>query len=415
MREDALELQAVIERSSRWLLAHQDAKTGGWSDLPGKPPSTLNTAEVLLALVDGGVSVVAVGAQPILRAVAFLLEHQVKEGVDQGAWTRTSGGVSTPDLIRTSFAVQALIRTGKGIDDPCIWNAVQWILDVGNPDHGWGPRRQSATSLMPTCFALLTLVETCRGGMESCRQPIERGVELLVNTFQNPDGSFGAEDEVVAPHTIYGAMVLQEARRQHLSRFPDRERDALDWLLANPDKAKRLVEEDVPIGEGAYGFLYMTDSLLLRVLASSLDKRHRASSLAEEALQSVKDKMQPDGGFFGYRTFSWSTAKVVSGLQAAHHQYPRFPTRKPEYAGLRVGHFLLGFAILLGIGMVFLSARGQFGVLQTFFFTFVLLVLLVAYGKIGQETFKGLTERLLDKLSWGRSSDSGTRTDKEPQ
>ncbi len=113
--------------------------------------------------------------------------------------------------------------------------------------------------------------------------------------------------------------------------------------------------------------------------------------------------MQPDGGFYGYRTFSWSTAKVVSGLHAAHFHYPRFPVRSPEYPGLRVGNLLLGFAVLSAAGMIYLSLQGKFGVPQTFFFAFVLLVLLVAYGRIGQETFQSLVERLLDKLPSGSS------------
>ncbi len=116
---------------------------------------------------------------------------------------------------------------------------------------------------MPTCLALLALLETCKGGMDTCRAAIEEGIELLVTEHQNPDGSFGTADNLVAPHTIYGAMVLQEARLQHLRCYPENEREAIDWLLLHPDDAKRLVEEDLPIGEGAYGFLFMTDSLLL--------------------------------------------------------------------------------------------------------------------------------------------------------
>ncbi len=116
-RDEGPELQQVMARSSRWLLSHQDSRTGGWSDLPGKPPSTLNTAEVLLALVEGGASVVAVGAKPVRKAVEFLLAHQVRQGEDRGTWPRISGEASTPDLVRTCFVLQALIRTGKGVDE----------------------------------------------------------------------------------------------------------------------------------------------------------------------------------------------------------------------------------------------------------------------------------------------------------
>lgn len=411
------ELREAVRRSSEWLLARQDPETGGWSDLQGKQPSTLNTAEVLIALLGAGGDVVNAGDKRIQRAVDFLLRHRVRAGAEQGAWPRekldeAGNRMTFPDIVRTSFAVQALIRTGKSVDSDPVRDAIHWIRSIRTDDGGWGYRRGAGAELTPTCFALMALLEAYRAGLEAAREVSEGGLDFLVRTSHNEDGSFGVGGRLTAAHTIYAILVLQLARQVGIGSYLRQEKQAIDWLLEHPDDAKKLVEENFPISDmkrGDYGFLYMTDALLLKVLSASGSDDHRQTSLATEALNCLKDKMHPDGGFYGYRVFSWSTAKSMSALSAAHYDYPQFPKRKPEQ---RSGRFNVESAVflfaVLGAGvLIYLSNRDRFGLLQAALLGFFMLALLLAYGKLRERSFVTLVKSLIDRLRPNRSGDQG--------
>ncbi|MBV5328423.1 MAG: hypothetical protein JZU65_12450, partial [Chlorobium sp.] len=111
------QITKIINTAGEWLLKQQDRKSGGWADRPGGHVNTLNTAEVMIALIDSGICTAGSGA--IQQANQFLLKHQTSEGQDRGSWPREvvmeqSLTVYIPDLVRTSFSIQALIKAGLG-------------------------------------------------------------------------------------------------------------------------------------------------------------------------------------------------------------------------------------------------------------------------------------------------------------
>lgn len=107
------------------------------------------------------------------------------------------------------------------------------------------------------------------------------------------------------------------------------------WIRRNPDSALRPVEEDASLDpsrpEATYEFVHALDALTLRVLAGSTQSSDTGLALFHDALTSLKDRMDADGGFFGFRTFSWSTSQVLSSLHEAHgRSMTEFPRRQPE-------------------------------------------------------------------------------------
>lgn len=393
-----VELKEVMKKSADWLLKNQDPHTGGWADRAGEPSSILNTAEVIIAILDG--HTIRPGDNRIQKGVQFLLDHQCTRGADQGAWARelpgNGGGIiQIPDMVRTSFAIQALIKAGTWVNKEPVKNAIDWLLAIRNEDNGWGYRRDTPSEPMPTCFALMALLEVYNAKMEECQQPAIDGLKFLVGNYCNTTGSFGAEGPLEAVNTIYAALVLQEARRCELSSYFNKEERAIEWLLTHPDKARKLVEGRIMIdtdGRFNYDFLFMTHSLLIRVLAGSVHKEHQNSKLARETLITLGDKMDPSGGFYGDRVFSWSTAKVLSALSMAVSHFQEFPERSPEYSGLKAGILVWIFAILLSAFVVYLTINESFKLLHAGVFIFLMLASLLAYGMIGEKTFKELVK-----------------------
>jgi hypothetical protein len=391
----------AIASSGQWLLRHQDPKSGGWGDLPGKPPSSLNTAEVLVALMKA--ADVPAAHKQIRAGVDFLKHTQTTSGEDAGCWARvvTPAGrqpKAVPDLLRTCFAVEALVAAGGS--EAAVESGVEWILDVAGDDGVWAFREGAPSRVLPTCFALLTLLVVHGSGLHDCREPITTGLRWLV-AQQSETGSFGPQDRFEAVQTIYCALVLEEARECELSVFANQEKRALDWLLENRNQAVKFVEGTIdidPDGDANYGFLYMTDALVVRALSDSSDTTHQKSETANGAMLSLRAKMAPNGGFFGERVFSWSTAKALFALCAARDSFAQFPVLKPEttepLGGVRVGHVLTGVIVLVALLGVALAFAGRFNAGTGIFLGFLILACLLGYGRIGEKTFRELVGRI---------------------
>lgn len=411
----------IINTASEWLLKQQDQESGGWADLPGGHVNALNTAETMIALIDGGICIA--GADSIRNAVQFLLKHQTDEGQDRGSWPRevvTEQGntVCIPDLVRTSFAIQALIKAGVGINQEPVQEALKWLLTIRDEDtKGWGYARGKLSKLMPTCFALTALLETYGACPGTSQMQIRESLKHMVDTYYNDGGdevrgSFGDFGPLQGVHTIYAALVLQVARNNNLSVYLKQEKQAIEWLLRHPDTAIRLKEEWVAIVDysnatgcqaGGYGFMFMTDTLLIRLLMGSDNVSDRETLLARDAMNSLKDKVDENtGAFYGSRLFSWSTAKALSALsvlrQHAGAEYPDFPQRPPEYKGWKIGSVILGFGVLLSGFGFYLMVTEKFSLLAFSFFAIMMLVALLAYDKIGEKTFKELFGGLISPL-----------------
>ncbi|HXQ24478.1 MAG TPA: prenyltransferase/squalene oxidase repeat-containing protein [Candidatus Acidoferrales bacterium] len=394
------ELSEAVERAASWLLTNRDPTTGGWATQQGARANTLNTAEALCALFDAKIQP---GDMRVRDAVAFLLKHQCKAGADQGSWPREivledGSQALIPDIVRTCFVVEALIKSGIGPTDEPVAAALEWIQGMRNADGSWPYRRAAPSALMPTCFALLALVEAYRAGDQSLKSVIEAGLDRLVARFRQSSRAFGQPGPLEAVHTIYATLVFQAARRADLSRFNRQEVEAISWLRQHPNQATRLVEERMeidPNGPGDYGFLFMTDALLIRVLAGAATQEPRNSELVRGALMGLAGKTDESGGFYGYRVFSWSTAKAISALCVAGAEYQDFPKQSPEYTGLTVGPFILAFALLLAVFVTYLSSVERFSFSTALSFMFLMLAALFGYGKLGEKTFAELVQRIL--------------------
>ncbi len=235
---------------------------------------------------------------------------------------------------------------------------------------------------------------TARPGAELVER-VERGLRYLTETALREPGYFSSSrvaDVLAAPHTITAVLALQKARELGLVTDASAEEKAIDWLLASQDDARRLVVEEVELDPtNRYPFLYVTDSLLIRVLSQSTRKQDRDSTLFKAALHSVKDRIEPErGACYGYRVFTWSTARAVSAMSAASTAVTDFPDRPAEYHGQKAGPVLTGVMILmLGLAAV-LGFTGRFSTEVAGFFALVVLAVLLVNRRIGEKTFAQL-------------------------
>jgi len=62
-------------------------------------------------------------------------------GDDQGAWPREpSLSTKLPDVVRTAFALEALLKAGNDVDALPVEQGIRWLLKVQNKsddDGGW--------------------------------------------------------------------------------------------------------------------------------------------------------------------------------------------------------------------------------------------------------------------------------------
>ncbi|MBV5328424.1 MAG: hypothetical protein JZU65_12455, partial [Chlorobium sp.] len=302
-------------------------------------------------------------------------------------------------------------------DQEPVQEALKWLLatrDAGT--KGWGYAEGKPSELMPTCFALTALLEAYGACPGTCQEQIQESLKYMVETYYNDGGdevrgSFGVIGPLQGVHTISAALVLQVARNSNFTLYFQQENHAIEWLLRHPDKAIRLREEWVAIDNGkakgpqagGYGYMFMTDTLLIRLLMGSDNGDNRGSLLAHDAMNSLKDKVDENtGAIYGSRLFTWSTGKALSSLSVlqkrAGAEYPDFPQRPPEYKGWKISSVIFGFAVLLSGFGFYLMINDKFSLLAFSFFAIMMLVTLLAYGAIGEKTFKELFSGLSSPL-----------------
>lgn len=402
-------LAEITRSAARWLLQQQD-EVGGWGEQKGKPPNVLNTAESVISLLEA--DAVEAGSAPIQKAVAFLVKHQQQSG----AWCREvaveAGEILRgPDVLRTSVAIQALIKAGRGTDDKAVKDAIAWLLSFQHADGWWDFSEPLGAAALPTCAALNALMDARHAGATGCDEAVEHGLGFLDAKLANADGSFSGEGRLQCAHTAHAVLTLQKARHLGLPTRADVEVAGLNWLLRHPDAALRLVEEVVVLSHADarlnYHFLHMTDTMLVAALGESPDQSHRDSRSYVEALRKITDRADEDGGggFFGHRVFSWSTARTISALWRAKERRSEVPNRTPEFTGRSAGPVILLFALVLVAVFVFLSATRTFGAMQALFLGFLMLACMVAYGTIGEKTFQEIIATATQGLASRRKAD----------
>jgi prenyltransferase beta subunit len=398
-------LPETTRRAAGWLLRQQD-HSGGWGEQAGKPPNVLNTAETVISLLE--VDAIEPGAGQIQKAVAFLVSHQ--QG--SGALCREVQGdrdeiLRAPDVLRTALTIQALIKSGTSIENQSVKTAIDWLMSVQHKDGGWNFSKPDRSELLPTCASLGALMDASSAGATQCDACIDRGIAFLTTNLANNDGSFGDEGRLQGVHTTHAVMALQKARTLGRPSRTDLESAGLQWLLEHQNQALKLVEEKILLSDTEdrlnYHFLHMADTMVVTALATSLDDHHWNSNLYIDALRTISDRTDPSGGFFGHRVFSWSTARTVSALWRAKDHRQEIPARPPEFRGPTAGKVILFLALVLAAVLVYLSVSDSFGPIQALFLGFLMLACMLAYGAIGEKTFREIVSQVVSTRRKGNN------------
>jgi hypothetical protein len=401
-------IEEVRRCGVNWLLKQHNGD-GGWGQRHGDKSNSLNTAEAMIALLDSDANV-SPGDHAIRQGRDFLLQHQSNTPPDAGAWTRSVGADpyvrDVPDVMRTSLAIEALLRSGVAPTDEPIVRATAWLESVRR-DGGLGYDSTGSPAFLPTCIALMAMITACRS-LEASEQPpffAARVVPLrdYIMGRRNADGSFDASGPLQGGHTIYGILAVQKIRICGFDVHPTAESDGLEWLRRHPNEAMALVEEEIILDpsdpDTNYSFLYMTDALLVRVMHAAADQAEVGSELSRRALYEVWKRWTDDGGFLGNRVFTWSTSKCLLALKAAEHE-PRFPSLSPELEPETIPTIpnrSVFWAVLVAIfaGGVVVIALGKFDPLAM---TFMIVVLLVALFAVGRLTERGFLSAMRSAL-----------------
>lgn len=417
------ELASRIQTSTGWLVALQRAN-GGWGEQRGRYTNSINTAEAIISLLDTDADHLGPGSRPIQRGVDYLLGQQCAEGEHRGCWFRNvvsdgpAESAPVPDVGRTAIVVEALFRTGRGADDPAVAAALAWLVRVRNDDGGWSYGERGASILFPTCRVVSALLGAVCSGWEDGDGVLGKGLGFVLAS-RRADGSFGGADRLQAANTLEVVLLLQKARRQETAVPENLERRAIDWMLEHPDHVLRPVEEEVvldPAQDAAsYEFVHALDLMTLRVLASSTNDGDRLTQLYRDAQIKVKDRLDDDGGVFGFRTFSWSTAQALSGLVEARSQgMTAFPRREPEApaaAGAAGGgdtlllRVALALALVVFPGALLIAAFAVGGLGLGLAFAVLTIAILGAFlvlaGLLTGESWAQIAKTALGQLSGG--------------
>lgn len=311
-----------------------------------------------------------------------------------------------------------MIKFGLGASDQAVGDAIKWIIARQNADGGWGFKKDDQSRLFPTCFALVAMFRAfmVARSNDSIRASLLAGLALLTKSFRQEDGSFGDVDRLQGVHTTCAVLVLQAARRASLGQDGEMERDALVWLMRHPDRARSLEEEWIeidsdPSGDANYPFLFMTEASLLMALVEAEADLFTASELARGTLLVLKDKFDDrTGGFYGYRVFTWSTARALSALTIAKTKFKDFPSRKSEIPETTAVNSRLAAASILLVAfvavLVFSWAKATDLIVLALFGMTVLAVVL-AMGYIKEATFKDLFATVSSQGKPDAKSDGG--------
>ncbi|MBK8176369.1 MAG: TIR domain-containing protein [Rhodospirillales bacterium] len=325
------ELSCDSRRAVDWLGNLQEDKgdaVGGWGQFGNDDANSLNTAEVVLALVEcGGDALV------IESGLAFLVRQQMSDDDGDfpghgGAWgrrpkRRPHQDFRVPDTVRTCHALMALIAGGRGSDAPAARTAVNRLLkcQTGGRCGGWAfrPSADFPPKVFPTSLALCALL-TARdtdGDVRSERgiRAIKCGVRYLQGEAKG--GHFGNDEACKVAHTIHALRALGLARKTGFADLIDDDQVSRSeaWLADQGDDLARFSHEWIDLagesGDKAFNYQYThyTPALFISAFAAELAPDDPAVRICAEAILRNRDPL--DHGFSAMRSLSWATAKCV--------------------------------------------------------------------------------------------------------
>ncbi len=391
----------MLDRAAGWLLKQQDQNSGGWPPYHGGPISTLNTAEVIVALLDMNQEEYANNPQ-IKKGLDFIERERCCDGNNRGAWLRSVPRtdekiVPIPDIIRTSFAVQALIRAYRG-NNSAAQEGLDWLIKVRR-DNGWGYSEDAPISIMPTCFALLALNDATSNRIRRYTDIIESGIRCLID-FRQDCGSFCSSqdriDRLEAIHTVYVILTLQAVRISRVSNaYYEEEERGLRWLLDHPEYSLQIIEDRIAIdgqdGAGSYDFLYLASTFVPQVMLNARQEEFRnigRNILLEEALKGLMSTWNSEtGGFYSPRPVTWATAKAITSLKSSIDIINGFePVSHSIKDPVKVGRDILIFLIFMVLVVAALTFYGVFTSLSASIFIIFAIIALAGYDVISDKT-----------------------------
>lgn len=208
--EEKLKQQA-IQRALHWVLSMQ-CRGGGWAafdidndqdwlnQLPYADLKAMidpNTADVTARVLEMlGRCHLSIAPQASERALAYLAREQEPEGCWFGRW-----GVNY--LYGTSGVLSALAAFAPERSRAMLRRGAEWLLQVQNPDGGWGETCRSYndpklkgkgnSTASQTAWALIGLLDAAPWIGLPAHPAIARGIDYLLYT-QKPDGSWDEQD-----------------------------------------------------------------------------------------------------------------------------------------------------------------------------------------------------------------------------
>lgn len=432
-------IQECISKSSQWLLKIQNKDDGGWGQYKGSNSNCLNTAEAMIALIETQSQ--QASANPIQKGKQYLINQQIKQHEDQknyGAWSKIilvdhARNLHIPDTIRTSLAILALQYAGVSADDDSIRNAIQWLLRVKNDDGGWGYKPAQDSLLFPTCMILKALLNTCSDDNSNLcsnfnlQKIIVKGLRYIEdNYYHNQDGSFGVQDGLKLSHTLHVIDVLKIAENQNFRfRQTDLPGKSIQWVRENKNSILNWSSELIIIGEDAgspynYIFSHINPAMYLRIIFKDLQKTKGFNTevdVAYDALGVISNDLDPTDlayGFCGKRAVSWATSHTILGLQEALcYRVLNAPRILVLDHKVKKRQFFLFFLIIMATlnTITILSIldktppnlnQGLLIYYLMFSFSLIILVALLVYGYLSEESFIKLAgnQFLLSISSW---------------
>jgi len=388
--------------ATRWLASIQDEASGGWGEYQGALPNALNTAEALLALLDG--DQYTAGDTAIQRGAAYLAEAQLRKEKgalprDDGAWCRlalddTKTERHLPDTVHSVFALLALNCTGKPTTDPTIQKGLDWLVRIHNKDGGWGHAAGKESRLLPTCQVLDVLLRLYQADDSELRTRLhpllEQGLRHL-RSYCNDEGSFGRQPGLEVAHSLYVIRTLRLAQSQGFGVEGDNLERAVRWIRAQGGTVMQWVNEKVEISAddiGAYTFTHITPALFLYALGPRLSAD---DPIAIEGLKVMHDSMDPvSGGFSGKRPVSWATAKALLGLGAVATIFDAFPSREIETGEFQARNLVLPLLLVVILATTAVSLAGKISVEFSGVMMLIIFAGLLGYGLISEGTFAKL-------------------------
>lgn len=316
------DLELCIKIHFNFLLKKKNKGIEGWGLDDRCATSSLNTAEVLIALLQVGLGK---NNSSIDEAIRYLITTQQNDG----GWRSEIHYIEeeSSQTNRTSWAAQALITYGTIESISAASLAYNFLLHRVQLGYWVEYLKGGKPSVTTTCYALLSLIkgydadglnDEIKSKIHEC---ISEGITWLYG-IQNDDGSFGffQNDQARPSMSILVSIVALQAKERGF--MIGKLTDTIQWVLGKLDNSdKTFLGGDIEVENlNTMGIQYehFTSALLVRLLFSEGIECNDV--LRQTYLEHLVKLKIPGGGCgIGSRTrvFFYTTAHALIALSTA--------------------------------------------------------------------------------------------------